>query len=156
MVNIKPLVKGHVLVIPQRRVARFSDLTQEEITDLFTRLAGVAYESVQKVGCVVEKAFEADSLTITVQVFVLLLLMQDGVHAGQSIPHMHAHILPRRANDLQNNDDVYDMIFDAGRAMNGEYKSLPKGGMDAPFRQTRTLNEMEQEARWLEQYFYFS
>ena len=33
--------------------------------------------------------------------------MQDGKEAGQSVPHVHVHILPRKAGDFENNDDVY-------------------------------------------------
>lgn len=32
--------------------------------------------------------------------------IQDGPLAGQTIPHLHLHILPRRPNDFSN-DDVY-------------------------------------------------
>ena len=33
--NLKPIVEGHVLVIPKRVCARFRDLTQDEVQDLF-------------------------------------------------------------------------------------------------------------------------
>lgn len=36
--------------------------------------------------------------------------MQDGPAAGQSVPHVHIHILPRRAGDFERNDQVYDAI----------------------------------------------
>lgn len=41
--------------------------------------------------------------------------LQDGVHAGQSVPHVHIHVLPRRPGDFEKNDDVYDAIDDASR-----------------------------------------
>ena len=41
--------------------------------------------------------------------------MQDGAHAGQSVPHVHIHVLPRRPGDFKNNDDVYDAIDDASK-----------------------------------------
>jgi hypothetical protein len=49
-----------VLVIPTRVVARVADLTREEASSLFT--------SVQAVGKVIEKAYNADALTIACQV----------------------------------------------------------------------------------------
>jgi len=35
IVNLKPIVPGHVLVIPKRVCARFRDLTPDEVQDLF-------------------------------------------------------------------------------------------------------------------------
>jgi bis(5'-adenosyl)-triphosphatase len=52
----------------------------------------------------VERVYGASSLNIAVQ---------DGVHAGQSVPHVHAHIIPRKAADLDHHggtDAVYDML----------------------------------------------
>ena len=37
------------------------------------------------------------------------------MHAGQSVPHVHIHVLPRRPGDFEKNDDVYDAIDDASR-----------------------------------------
>lgn len=67
-VNLKPILPGHVLVCPQRIVERFADLSKDEVGDLFVL--------VQKVGNVIEKAFQASSLTIS---------LQDGPSAGQTI-----------------------------------------------------------------------
>ncbi|KAK9840131.1 hypothetical protein WJX74_003913 [Apatococcus lobatus] len=92
-VNLKPIVPGHVLVSPQRVVPRFGQLKPEEIGDLWVLAS--------KVGQAVEKHFEADSLTFAIQ---------DGPAAGQSVSHVHIHILPRRAGDFERNDQVYDAI----------------------------------------------
>jgi bis(5'-adenosyl)-triphosphatase len=43
----------------------------------------------------------------------LNIAVQDGVHAGQSVPHVHAHIIPRKAADLDHaggTDAVYDLL----------------------------------------------
>ena len=34
-------------------------------------------------------------------------IILDGMLAGQSIPHVHVHVLPRRPGDFEDNDDVY-------------------------------------------------
>lgn len=52
----------------------------------------------------VERVYGASSLNIAVQ---------DGIYAGQSVPHVHAHIIPRKAADLDHRggtDAVYDML----------------------------------------------
>lgn len=45
----------------------------------------------------VEKACGGSALTVSVQ---------DGAAAGQSVPHVHVHILPRREGDITPNDLV--------------------------------------------------
>lgn len=93
IVNLKPIVPGHVLVIPKRVTPRFQELTPDEVIDLYT--------SVHSISKRLENAYNADALNIA---------MQDGVHAGQSVPHVHVHILPRRAGDFKRNDDVHEEI----------------------------------------------
>ncbi|KAJ6064442.1 hypothetical protein N7499_013122 [Penicillium canescens] len=81
---------------PRRVVPRFADLTPAETSDLFV--------TVRRVGRMVERVYGASSLNIAVQ---------DGVHAGQSVPHVHAHVIPRKAADLDHfggTDAVYDLL----------------------------------------------
>lgn len=40
----------------------------------------------------------------------MLLFFQDGAQAGQTVPHVHVHILPRKLGDFENNDEVYDVV----------------------------------------------
>ena len=81
VVNLKPLAPGHVLVVPRRAVPRMEELTPEEAADLWT--------SVVEVQRVVEKVHGADASNLGVQ---------DGRGAGQSVPHVHVHILPRASH----------------------------------------------------------
>ncbi|KAH0608614.1 uncharacterized protein H6S33_001748 [Morchella sextelata] len=93
LVNLKPLLPGHVLVCPNRVVPRLKDLSTEEVTDLFL--------TVQKIGKAVERIYKADALNIA---------MQDGAAAGQSVPHVHTHIIPRQFQDLEKEDQIYTML----------------------------------------------
>ncbi|XP_049589920.1 bis(5'-adenosyl)-triphosphatase isoform X1 [Syngnathus scovelli] len=93
LVNRKPVVPGHVLVCPLRQVERFRDLRPDEVTDLFS--------STQRVAEVVEKHYNATSLTIAIQ---------DGPEAGQTVKHVHVHVLPRKAGDFERNDSIYDEL----------------------------------------------
>ncbi len=59
------------------------------------------WQLAQRVGIAVARAFDAKGLQFAVQ---------DGAAAGQTVPHLHIHIVPRRQGDFQKNDDVYDAI----------------------------------------------
>eukprot|EP00741_Cyanophora_paradoxa_P007596 tig00001160_g7348.t1 len=91
LVNLKPVVPGHVLVCSRRNVPRLKDLSEEEAADVFL--------SAQRIARVLEHAYAASSVTLAVQ---------DGPAAGQTVPHVHVHLLPRRPSDIVPNDAVYD------------------------------------------------
>lgn len=148
IVNLKPIVPGHVLVIPTRVVPRISELSPEEASSLFL--------SVQTVGRIVEKAYNADALTIA---------CQDGKAAGQSVPHVHFHILPRKlkGDHFVNNDDVYPELESHAQELQQAFRinaksesenSAPKTfaenlKVDNEDRKPRSVEEMEREASWL-------
>lgn len=116
VVNLKPCVPGHILVIPVRPAVRFQELSAEEVSDLWS--------SAQEIGTVLEKHFQVGSLTF---------LMQDGADSGQTIRHVHVHIIPRATGDFVPNDDLYRQL---------ETERTP-----------RTEDEMETEAKALAQYW---
>ncbi|XRA99483.1 bifunctional bis(5'-adenosyl)-triphosphatase/adenylylsulfatase FHIT [Pycnococcus provasolii] len=122
LVNLKPVVPGHVLVAPKRLAARVSELDANELSDLFSL--------ARDVGQTVQSHFNASSLTFTVQ---------DGPEAGQTVPHVHVHVLPRRKGDFEPNDAVYDAV-DASENDMGAARSLDDD------RKPRSLQEMAAEA----------
>ena len=119
-----------MLFIPRRVVPRAADLTSEEIADLW-RLA-------HRCGPRLEAHFGASALTFAVQ---------DGAAAGQTVPHVHIHLLPRRLGDFASNDDVYDEIDNSERE--GTQQRLSKD-LDRE-RVARTPEEMALEAETLRQ-----
>lgn len=76
-----------------RPVKRFADLTSAEVSDLFL--------CVHRVGPVLQQAHSGTALTIA---------LQDGKDAGQTVEHVHVHILPRRPRDFPRNDDIYEKV----------------------------------------------
>ncbi|KAG8371608.1 hypothetical protein BUALT_Bualt13G0106000 [Buddleja alternifolia] len=111
-VNLRPVVP----------VKRFIDLTADETIDLWL--------TAQKIGCQLESYHKASSMTFTIQ---------DGPQAGQSVPHVHIHILPRKSGDFENNDEIYDAI-DLKEKELKEKLNLDKERKD------RNMEEMAQEA----------
>ncbi|XP_057247636.1 bifunctional bis(5'-adenosyl)-triphosphatase/adenylylsulfatase FHIT [Beta vulgaris subsp. vulgaris] len=122
MVNLRPLLPGHVLVCPRREVKRFADLTADETCDIWL--------TAQKVGRQLEDYHKASSLTLAIQ---------DGPQAGQTVAHVHIHILPRKTGDFEKNDEIYDAI-DLKEKELAQKLDLDKERKD------RTLEEMSQEA----------
>ena len=78
----KPVVDGHVLIIPKRHVERFEELTLEEI--------GEMQEAIKRVDRAEKNLYGNPAY---------LLLQKNGTDAGQSVPHVHFHYLPRQANE---------------------------------------------------------
>ena len=80
--DVQPLADGHVLVVPRAHVAAIEDLEPAQAESLFrltTRLAGP-----------VRTALGGEATTIGVN---------NGEASGQTIPHVHVHIVPRHRGD---------------------------------------------------------
>ena len=75
-----PLTKGHVLIIPKQHHKKLQNLTAEENSDLFS----LVHEVMSKVDVVTGST---------------LLAIHNGDDAGQEIPHVHVHLVPRSKND---------------------------------------------------------
>lgn len=144
LVNLKPILPGHVLVCPRRGVSRVSELTPEEVVDF--------YSSVQKVAGVIEKHYKADGLNIAIQ---------DGPLAGQTVPHVHCHIIPRRLADFPNVDDIYKRLNGKEGDMEYVFSVLKENASkDKAFQSPdetrsgpRSLQVMEEEAEVLSKMF---
>ena len=95
-------------------------------------------------GTAIEGHFGASALTLTIQ---------DGAEAGQTVHHVHVHILPRKKGDFEKNDEIYDAIdaaeADMGAAKSGEAEALD---LDKE-RKPRTAEEMAEEAAVLRALF---
>lgn len=89
-----PVFAGHLLVVPQRHVPRVGDLRPAEWSEM-TRIAQ---------GLVRHKS--ADGYTMGVN---------DGPIAGQTVPHVHLHVIPRRVNDVPDPRGGIRMAFPNGK-----------------------------------------
>ena len=79
-----PISPGHTLIIPKRHTGSFFDLTETERSDLLLLL--------DKAKLDVENEFKPDGYNIGIN---------DGPAAGQTVPHLHVHLIPRYAGDRE-------------------------------------------------------
>lgn len=75
-----PLAKGHVLVIPKKHHQKIQDMSEKENADLFSLVSLM----VSRV----------DSIT-----GATLIAIHNGKDAGQEVPHVHVHLVPRSNAD---------------------------------------------------------
>lgn len=80
--DIFPRREGHTLVIPKQSVQRLSQLNNDIRNSLF--------EGVVRVQSILSKHFATDDFTVCIH---------DGPLAGQEVPHVHVHVIPRNPGD---------------------------------------------------------
>jgi len=77
-----PLAAGHTLVIPKSHYAKVQDMDRQD--------AMAVFEIAWKVAGAVEAGSDVQATTIAIH---------NGREAGQEIPHVHMHIIPRKSGD---------------------------------------------------------
>lgn len=80
--DIFPQSQGHCLVIPKHTTAR-------NLMELPADRMGVLFAAVQKLSNAVVKALNCDGVIVT---------QFNGAPAGQTVFHLHVHVIPRYAN----------------------------------------------------------
>jgi bis(5'-adenosyl)-triphosphatase len=99
IVNIAPILPGHSLVIPKRHVESLLELSDEEVAEM-VNLSRRAIARLTRV-------HGADGFDWTIQ---------ESEAAGQSVLHLHLHLIPRRRGDLPSPGAWYSrLIEDRGR-----------------------------------------
>lgn len=78
-----PLTAGHMLILPKRHIASLFEATQEERNALFDLLG--------EARGVVQEEFGPDGFNIGIN---------DGPAAGQTVMHLHIHLIPRYLGDV--------------------------------------------------------
>ena len=79
-----PVSEGHLLVIPKQHVRCFSELSIEESEGL---------------GAAIKEAIELVKAKVSPD--AVNIGINDGAAAGQTVPHLHVHIIPRWAGDVE-------------------------------------------------------
>jgi len=78
-----PVSDGHALIVPYRHVADWLSASDEERAELSATITTVCE--------VIRKQWGADGFNIGINI---------GSAAGQTVPHLHVHVIPRRAGDV--------------------------------------------------------
>ncbi len=79
-----PISQGHTLIIPKRHTGSFFDTSDEEKLALF--------ELIERAKLKIDQEFHPDSYNIGIN---------DGPAAGQTVPHLHIHLIPRYKGDQE-------------------------------------------------------
>jgi histidine triad (HIT) family protein len=80
--DLMPQAEGHVLVIPRELAVTLLDLSAEA--------AEACIRTTQRVARAVTRAFDVPGI---------MIMQVNGAIAGQTVPHIHFHIIPRRAGE---------------------------------------------------------
>lgn len=81
--DIMPQAEGHTLVIPKSPAVTLLDLAPEA--------AAYTIQIVQKIAQAIEKALGVDGI---------VLMQLSGAAAGQTVPHVHFHLIPSSVHEL--------------------------------------------------------
>jgi histidine triad (HIT) family protein len=77
-----PLAAGHVLVVPKAHFQKVQDMGAPD--------AQAVFELVHKITGKVESVANTNASTIAIH---------NGKEAGQEVPHVHIHVIPRKPGD---------------------------------------------------------
>ena len=80
--DIGPIIKGHALVIPKKHMDPITAAPDGIVAKLFT--------TAQRIAAAQMNAFGADGVNI---------MQNNGKAAGQEVPHLHVHVIPRFDGD---------------------------------------------------------
>jgi len=79
-----PVNEGHALIIPKRHTANYFDLSLEEQKDCI--------ELLNRVKVVVQEKYNPAGFNVGININEV---------AGQSVPHVHIHLIPRYEGDVE-------------------------------------------------------
>jgi len=81
--DLNPVSRGHILIIPKRHIGSIFDASSDEMVDLWNLLILARNYA--------EERFNPDGYNLGIN---------DGPSAGQTIMHLHIHLIPRYSGDM--------------------------------------------------------
>lgn len=99
--DIAPASFGHAIILPKNHAANIYELSEEDASKIFV--------VAKKVATALQQALQCDGINI---------LQNNGEVAGQTVFHLHIHIIPRYE------DDTVTISWKPGKANLDELKNL--------------------------------
>lgn len=81
--NIAPILPGHSMIIPKKHYSSIFKIPEEILKEFIIFASHITK--------FLENYYDSTGFDWSVQ---------EGIHAGQSVTHVHWHIIPRKENDL--------------------------------------------------------
>jgi diadenosine tetraphosphate (Ap4A) HIT family hydrolase len=122
IINIAPVLPGHVLVIPKKHYQQVLALPNCVYEDMM--------HFMRKVSRGLLRAYNAGGINWT---------LQEGGEAGQTIMHLHFHLIPRKHDDLDEPGDWYPRLKESQHI---DSKNRPK----------LSVKDIKDIAQWLKDY----
>lgn len=91
--NLAPILPGHCLIVPKEHWESIMNLEESVLIELVS--------FCRRVIKTLQTAFQTNAFDWT---------LQEGEAAGQTIAHLHIHIIPRKLNDLPEPGDWYPKL----------------------------------------------
>ena len=88
--NHKPVLPGHSLIVPKRHIETILDMNESELAELGLLM--------KKLSSVLMTAYGCDGIDMS---------LQNGATAGASVAHIHWHLVPRKAGDIEGDPSLW-------------------------------------------------
>lgn len=85
ILDVNPAAQGHVIILPKNHAANIYELPDEDASKIMI--------VAKKIATAIEKAYHCDGVNI---------LQNNGEAAGQTVFHLHVHVIPRFKGDTVN------------------------------------------------------
>jgi bis(5'-adenosyl)-triphosphatase len=93
--NLAPILPGHSLIVPRKHYHSIFEMSDPELSEMIV--------FTKKVTELLTDTFHAEAFNWS---------LQEKESAGQSVAHLHLHVVPRYQGDMPDPGDWYPMIRD--------------------------------------------
>lgn len=84
ILDVSPAARGHVIILPKKHAANIYELPDED--------AGKIFVVAKKIATALKATYQCDGVNI---------LQNNGEAAGQTVFHLHVHVIPRFEGDKE-------------------------------------------------------